>query len=176
MCAVAAIPIIGMATQVLGGIMDFAGQRKQARATEQAGKARQAIAYQNAMALRDQAAAHEAAGAAEARKQKMEGRARIAQMQAESGSSGGDVGSGSFVNLVLTEQAVTRSNAAQTLQNAANEARVTRQRANITQYEGDVDMFTARQEGKAMRAGAVKGLLDTGSKVAGKWAAWKKSS
>lgn len=176
MCSTAILPIVGIVGTALGGFMQYRAGKQEAAAIESAGEARRALAYRNAQALRDDAAGEIAAGAEEAHREKLKALIAQGELLTGMGASGADVGSASFVNILLTNSMTGQENAANANRNAELRARTLKQQAEIARFEGDVDAFTAAQQAKGVRTSAKAGLLGSIGGVASKWSTWKDNS
>lgn len=175
MCSTAILPIVGIVGTALSGFMQYQGAKAEAKAIEQAGEARRALAYRNADAMRREAEGERVAGKEEAHREKLKAMIAQGELLTGMGASGADVGSGSFVNILLTNSMTGQENAANANRNAELRARALENQAVIARFEGDVDAFTAASAAAGKRTSAKAGLLSSALGVASKWSDFNKT-
>ncbi len=166
MCTLAAA---GLATTVIGGIIQFQGQRAAGKAARAEAEYKAALAQNNR--IRAEYLAEDAIerGKEEEAEERLRGRMLVGLMRAELASSGQVVDEGSAGELTIDQAELNELNAITVRTNAAREAQEFRIRASQFGSEADLQEFAGRQAERRSRRSGLGTLLTTATSVAGRW-------
>lgn len=158
------------AVQAGSTILSAIGQRKQARAYDQAGASARVAADYEAAQLEQNAGQQQAAAQRQAREQERDSRLAMSRALAVAAASGGGASDPTVMNIMarLAGEGTYRSMVS--LYQGDEKSRQMRDQAAATRYSGQVREMDARSAAKAQRGGSVATLLSGASSLYSKYA------
>lgn len=171
MCA--AIPIIMMASAVIGGISKANADQQAANAQAQASQYQAGVALQNQQIANQYAAMETARGEQLAQQKETETAQRQGAIKTAAGASGLDPGSGSSLRLSEDTLAMGRLDAQTIRYNASKASYGFKVQGMNYANQANLDMMTASNAKEAGNLAAFSDIIAAGGQVASKWSAFK---
>jgi hypothetical protein len=164
-----ALPIISVASTLIGGVVSFMGAQQQASAAQASANYQAQVAKNNAKIAEDNAAYSRQAGVAETEREGMKTAQVVGAELAGQSASGIDLTTGSPTDVVRGTREGARLSTLNLMQNAELRARGYNIEASNQQAEAGLATMRGRQAATAGTVGGFSSLLGGATSFADKW-------